>query len=103
MKNESVYKVFIKSEWEDFKTKGSSSGAPVDLQDGFIHLSKNDQLKRVIDKYFSHTRPIYIVEFSDEKFLLELKYEQASNGDFFPHLYGRDLLLSEIETVQRVD
>lgn len=99
---EKVYKILTANEWNSFKQKGSYEGSPVDISDGFIHLSTKKQTERVIKKYFHGIRPLYLVEFSDKAFLDKLKWEAASNGDFYPHLYDEGLKEGDISLVQEV-
>ena len=86
--SEPVYKILRKSEWKAFQDEGVFLGSEADVRDGFIHLSKADQLDRVIKKYFNNIVPLYIVKFKEKAFLKKLKWEKASNGDLYPHYYG---------------
>ena len=48
-----AHKIFTASQWAQFQTDGVFAGAPVDLADGYIHLSTIDQLQGTLDKHFS--------------------------------------------------
>ncbi len=96
--NDSVYKVFTKSEWNSFKETGRFSGSADDLRDGFIHLSRKDQVDDVIKKYFSGMGTVYVVAFSDPGLLKRIKWESSSSNDTYPHLYGSDLHLGEVSS-----
>ena len=52
-----VYKIFTKSEWKDFQKAGQFKGLADDLRDGFIHLSTEEQVDGVIERYFSGQHP----------------------------------------------
>ena len=39
-----VFKIFRRSEWDQFVAAGQTAGAPIDLSDGYIHLSTAQQL-----------------------------------------------------------
>jgi len=97
-----VYKILTAKHWSDFKKAGIFEGSSADLEDGFIHLSTQKQLARIIKKYFSGVRPIYLVEFSSKEFLRKLKWEAASNGDLYPHLYDEPLRKRDINHVEEV-
>jgi len=91
-----VYKIFTESEWNTFQETGQFKGSVDDLRDGFIHLSTKEQVAGVIERYFSGQHPLYIAEFSGPDFLQKLKWEISASGDVYPHLYGVNLLPSEV-------
>lgn len=94
--NACVYKVLTQPEWDGFQKAGTFQGSPADARDGFIHLSGKDQVEGVIARYFQGQRPLFIVEFSAEKFGKSLRWETSHAGEKFPHLYGRELKVSDV-------
>lgn len=97
-KNRPVYKVLRHSEWQIFQSTGQFAGSEHDQRDGFIHLSPQSQVERIIKKYFSDSRPIYVVKFSAPNFLKNLTWEPASSGELYPHLYDAVLLLDQMDS-----
>jgi uncharacterized protein (DUF952 family) len=95
--SEAVYKVFTEAEWQAFQSSGTFAGNAADISDGYIHLSKKIQLQRVIDKYYRDAGPVVVAEFADPSLLKKLKWEPASNGDLYPHLYGESLVFSGVK------
>ena len=93
---ESVYKVFTESEWNDFQETGQFKGSADDLRDGFIHLSTKEQVAGVIERFFSGKHPLHVAEFSSSEFLQRLRWEASISNEFYPHLYDSDLLVSEV-------
>lgn len=91
-----VYKVFTKSEWKIFQEIGQFSGSADDLSDGFIHLSSKEQVAGVIEKFFTGKHPLFIAEFSNPEFLKRIEWEVSFSNETYPHLYGSDLLVSEL-------
>ena len=91
-----VYKIFTESEWKDFQEIGQFNGSADDLRDGFIHLSTEEQVDGVIERFFSGKRPLYIAEFSVSEFLQGLKWEISDSGGVYPHLYGFNLLPGDV-------
>ena len=91
-----VYKIFTESEWKDFQEAGQFKGSADDQRDGFIHLSTEEQVDGVIERYFSGKHPLYIAEFSGLNFLQKLKWEISASGGVYPHLYGVNLLPGEV-------
>jgi uncharacterized protein (DUF952 family) len=98
-----VYKILTKTQWSDFSKSGTFNGSVDDLRDGFIHLSSIEQLNKTVQRHFSSENTVYIASFSAESFSSHLKWETASSGDLFPHLYGLGLKFSEmVECDQRM-
>ena len=82
-----VYKICTKSEWEEIKGKGQLIGSNKDLEDGYIHLSGEDQVKRTLKKFYSNQKDLILLKVDTLK-LDHLVWEQASDGNMFPHLYS---------------
>ena len=82
-----IYKICTKTEWLEAKKKGKFYGSNKDLEDGFIHFSNKDQLKGTLNKYFLNQRDLVLLKIEALK-LDNLIYEQASDGNIFPHLYS---------------
>ncbi|UWP99277.1 DUF952 domain-containing protein [Aliiroseovarius crassostreae] len=91
-----IYKILRAKEWTSFQTAGQTSGAPVDLADGFIHFSTAAQARETAVKHFKGEDGLVLVAFDAEAMGDALKWEPSRGGDLFPHLY-RDLALSEIQ------
>ena len=100
MEVQKVYKLLTEAQWKKFHDEGEFYGSPVDLNDGFIHLSKPSQVARVKDKYYANVRPLYIVEFQGKDWLKTLKWEAASNGDLYPHLYDEPLKFENVHLIE---
>ena len=82
-----IYKICTKVEWHTAKKKGKFFGSNKDIEDGFIHFSSKDQLKGTLKKYFLNQKDLVLLKIEALK-LNNLIYEQASDGNFFPHLYS---------------
>lgn len=90
-----IYKIFRDDEWLAFAQAGRTSGAPVDLQDGYIHFSTAEQATETATKHFAGVAGLVLVAFEAERLGEALKWEPSRGGALFPHLY-RDLKLSEV-------
>ena len=99
---DSVYKVFTAVEWKLFQKTGRFNGSEDDLRDGFIHLSRKNQVKNVIKKYFFGEVTIYVAAFSNPGLLKQVKWETSDFNDVYPHLYDAGLLLSEVSNYVRL-
>ncbi|MBN8814715.1 MAG: DUF952 domain-containing protein [Sphingomonas sp.] len=63
-------------------------GAPVDLADGYIHLSTADQLTETVDKHFAGQTDLWVAAIDLTAFGETLKWEVSRGGALFPHIYG---------------
>jgi uncharacterized protein (DUF952 family) len=83
-----AFKILTAGQWAQFQADGIFPGAPVDLADGYIHLSTTDQLAETLDKHFSGQGGLVIAEV-DLAALGEMVKWEVSRGDaLFPHIYG---------------
>ena len=82
-----IYKICSKSELEEAKKKHKFEGSKKDLEDGFIHFSGEDQVKGTLNKYYTNQKELVLLKIDTLK-LDHLIWEQASDGNMFPHLYS---------------
>ena len=82
-----VYKICTKAELLEAKTKGKFNGSKKDIEDGYIHFSDKEQLKGTLNKFFSNQKNLILLKVDTLK-LNHLIWEQASDGNMFPHLYS---------------
>ena len=62
-------------------------GSSKDIEDGYIHFSGEDQVKGTLEKYYSKQENLVLLKVETLK-LDHLIWEQASDGNMFPHLYS---------------
>ena len=74
-------------EWQKVKESGTYSGSSKDREDGFIHFSGEDQVKETLEKYYSKQKNLVLLKVETLN-LDHLIWEQASDGNMFPHLYS---------------
>ncbi len=90
-----VYKIFRRAEWDAFVTVGHSAGAPIDLADGYIHLSTPQQVVETAAKHFGGVSDLVLVAVDTDRLGAALKWEPSRGGALFPHLY-RALLAEDV-------
>jgi len=96
-----IFKIIDKEEWQKVKETGIYLGSAKDIQDGFIHFSGEEQVKGTLEKYYSKQKNLVLLKVETLK-LDHLIWEQASDGNMFPHLYSSlDLsnVMSEFEII----
>jgi uncharacterized protein (DUF952 family) len=83
-----AYKIFTADQWVQFEGDGVFHGAPVDLADGYIHLSTADQLQGTLEKHFAGQGGLVIAEIDLAILKDSVKWEVSRGGALFPHVYG---------------
>ncbi len=82
-----IYKIFRRAEWDAMKSAGQTLGAPIDLADGYVHLSGPAQVAETAAKYFADISDLVLVACDDARLGPDLKWESSRGGALFPHLY----------------
>ena len=93
-----VYKVLTQAMWAETQRLGEFAGSPVDLRDGFIHLSAADQIEETVRLHFGGQTDLVLLRVAAEAIADGLKWEPSRGGKLFPHLFGT-LPLVAIESV----
>lgn len=83
-----AYKILSDAEMEALEHQGSFAGAPVDLQDGYVHLSSASQIQGTLDKHFAGRADLWIAAVDLEVLGEAVKWEESRGGALFPHLYA---------------
>lgn len=83
-----AYKVLLADEMARLEAEGRFAGAPVDLVDGYIHLSTAAQLDATVDKHFAGKDGLFVVAVDLSAQGGALRWEPSRGGALFPHLYG---------------
>nr|WP_245405625.1 DUF952 domain-containing protein [Sphingobium sp. Sx8-8] len=93
-----------KDQYEQLRTDGVFKGAPVDLADGYIHMSTREQAAETAAKHFAGQDNLVMLMIDLAPFGEAIKWEESRGGALFPHLYG-DLPLSAVagKVVLRLD
>jgi uncharacterized protein (DUF952 family) len=86
---QTAWKVLTAGEFARFEADGAFDGAPVDLSDGYIHMSTREQLDETLAKHFAGQSDLWLVcvdltVFDDGV----LKWEPSRGSALFPHLYA---------------
>jgi uncharacterized protein (DUF952 family) len=82
-----AFKVLTAEQWAQFQSEGVFHGAPVDLADGYIHLSTSVQLQTTLDKHFAGQAGIVIAEIDLKALESAVRWEVSRGGALFPHAY----------------
>ena len=96
-----AYKILTSAQWAQFQADAVFTGAPVDLADGYIHLSTQDQLQGTLDKHFAGQTGLIIAEIDLAPLSDVLRWEVSRGGALFPHIYA-PLPLSAVRSWREV-
>lgn len=83
-----AYKILTADQWQGFVEAGRFAGAPVDLADGYIHLSTASQLQETLDKHFAGQTGLVVAEIDLAPYGDAVRWEVSRGGALFPHLYA---------------
>ena len=82
-----IFKILDKEEWNNAKKDGKFSGSSKDINDGYIHFSEEEQVQETLKKYYNKQENLILLKVHTLN-LENLVWENASNGDMYPHLYS---------------
>lgn len=83
-----AYKVLTAEEWAGFAAAGRFTGAPVDVADGYIHLSTAAQLTETVNKHFAGQSGLWVAAIDLDLLGAAVKWEPSRGGALFPHIYA---------------
>ena len=73
--------------WESAQDSGDYRTDSL-VNEGFIHCSRPEQVLKVANTYYPRVDGLVLLWIDPQKLEAELRWED-SDGDVFPHLYGR--------------
>lgn len=95
-----IYKVVPRAMWVEALNAGHFGGGPVDLRDGYIHLSTADQVEETVRLHFAGQGVLMLIGIDAEALGPALKWELSRGGALFPHLYGNLPLSAVVSSLE---
>jgi uncharacterized protein (DUF952 family) len=96
-----IYHVVTQKAWDQALAEGSYAADSL-ATEGFIHNSKQEQVKGVLERYYSGQADLLLLHIDETKLIAPLKYELApSVNEVFPHIYGR-LNLDAVVNIEKI-
>jgi uncharacterized protein (DUF952 family) len=83
-----AYKVLTGEQMAVLLRDGVFLGAPIDLADGYIHLSAADQVTETVDKHFARQTGLHVAAVDLAALGDAVKWEHSRGGQLFPHIYA---------------
>lgn len=88
MQTPTAYKVLTADQMAALERDAVFAGAPIDLADGYIHLSTHAQLTETVDKHFAGQSDLWVAAVDLDAMGAAVKWEASRGGALFPHLYA---------------
>ncbi len=83
-----IYHIAAQADWDRAKESGLYA-VPSLKEEGFIHCSMEDQVARVLDRFYSGRKDVVVLCIDSRKLTSQLVYEWAPSMEAtFPHVYG---------------
>jgi uncharacterized protein (DUF952 family) len=94
-----IFKIFRTDEWQNLRTQGQTTGAPIDVADGYIHFSTATQAAETAAKHFAGQDGLFLIAAETDALGHELEWEVSRGDALFPHLY-REMTLGDVVWAQ---
>lgn len=94
-----IFKIFRSDEWQALRSNGETTGAPIDVADGYVHFSTATQAAETAAKHFAGEDGLYLLAVETEDVDDHLEWEPSRGDDLFPHLY-RALKMTDVVWAQ---
>lgn len=95
-----AYKILTRPQHTHFQQHATFAGSPLDLKDGYIHLSSAATAGETYSKYFSSSTDLVVLEIDLRKAAegggRSVKWEPSRGGQLFPHVYGGPLQAGDV-------
>lgn len=82
-------------EWDQLRRDGRTLGAPIDIADGYVHLSTAVQVTETAARHFGGESDLVLLALDSDRLGDGLRWEPSRGGALFPHLY-RPLTLADV-------
>ncbi len=83
-----AYKVLTGPQMAVLEAEGVFAGAPIDLADGYIHLSTAAQVTETVDKHFAGQTGLHVAAVDLAALGQAVRWEPSRGGQLFPHIYA---------------
>lgn len=90
-----LFKILRVAEWDALAAAGATRGAPIDLRDGFVHLSSRSQVEETARLHFADRGDLVLVAVDEGRLGAALQWEASRGGALFPHLF-RELRMTDV-------
>jgi uncharacterized protein (DUF952 family) len=82
-----IFHITQRARWDEAQRLRVYRGDTLDTE-GFIHCSEADQVLRSANKFYTGQHGLVLLGIDPSRLHSELRYEPASDGQQYPHIYG---------------
>ena len=82
-----LFHITEQTAWESAQRDGLYRAASL-AAEGFIHLSKQEQVPEVAARFYAGQSGLVLLEIEGDRLQAELRYDEVPGHGTFPHLYG---------------
>lgn len=96
-----IYHITTTTDWAAQQERSTYEAASLAIE-GFIHLSTEEQVAGVLERYYQNVPDLLLLHIDPARLTAELRYEAATHNELFPHLYGpinRDAVIN----IEKID
>lgn len=96
-----IYKILTSEQWTTFQETGVFEGNPLDLNDGYLHMSYQHQIHGTLEKFFGGAKDDLQLVHVNPALLDSGTLQPEANrpgGSVYPHIYGKIPLAAVIKT-----
>jgi uncharacterized protein (DUF952 family) len=83
-----IFKILTAQQWRNAEAAGRFDGAPIDVQDGYIHFSSAETAQETAARHFAGQDDLVLAAVEADRLGEALKWEVSRGGALFPHLYA---------------
>ncbi|HQA17747.1 MAG TPA: DUF952 domain-containing protein [Novosphingobium sp.] len=83
-----AWKILTAAQKDSLLAEGIFHGAPVDLADGYIHLSAEPQVAGTLDKHFAGQSNLWLARVDLTVLGDAVRWELSRGDALFPHIYA---------------
>ena len=83
-----AWKILTAEQKDQLLADAAFLGAPVDLADGYIHLSAQPQVAGTLDKHFAGQSGLWLARVHLTALGSAVRWEKSRDGALFPHIYA---------------
>ncbi|KAJ02983.1 DUF952 domain-containing protein [Sulfitobacter mediterraneus] len=94
-----IFKIFRSDEWAALRRDGETTGAPIDVADGYVHFSTATQAAETAAKHFAGAEDLQLIAVDVEAAGDTLQWEVSRGDALFPHLY-RKMTMADVVWAQ---
>src|SRR5690606_10521376 len=97
--HERVDRICEQTAWAAARASGELPWSELDRRDGFVHLSRAEQVAGTLARYFAGRDDLFLLTIACDRLEGELRFEapEPERDQLFPHLYGRVPLAAIIQ------